>query len=315
MGDGARANSRRDAEVAQASAAAARLEGEVARANAERGQAVAEAKLLSAKLQGAVAEAGEARRAQEAALAARDAAQRKLASQPPPQPPPPQPSSPSQPAPSQPSQQMAAALAEKASAVERLMSERAALRFQLESEGKRRAALERQMAQLSTGGVGGVRIDMPHEPLLGGGAGGGSARSGGGREGGAPPQPRTLTKLLTTQVRRPRPVLLHAASAADDVAEAIDRAALAAGRHLRRQRPLRLGGIGYLMLLHVWLLVLLVHMVPSIEPHQPVFRRHRHDVDRTAEHHAVAPHAALGPVHPAASPAVSPHTSGRESRL
>ena len=54
----------------------------------------------------------------------------------------------------------------------------------------------------------------------------------------------------------------------DDLGELLDRGSLTFGRHLRAHRPLRLGAVGYLMLLHCWIVVLLVQLAPSL-PAEP----------------------------------------------
>ena len=81
--------------------------------------------------------------------------------------------------------------------------------------------------------------------------------------------PRHIRRLLTSQVRHPRPELLQAAEVADDVLEGVDRVTLASGRHLRRHRALRLGAVGYLLLLHGWVVVLLIHLMPSMPVVEP----------------------------------------------
>ena len=110
-----------------------------------------------------------------------------------------------------------------------------------------------------------MNIEIPlgsdqHTGLLGG------TRAHGQREG---PPPRFFSRQLRAQVRHPQPWLEQAAAVADDLAEAADRAALTAGRHLRMHRALRLGAMGYLLMVHVWILVLLMHMIPSM-PEPPV---------------------------------------------
>ena len=123
----------------------------------------------------------------------------------------------------------AAALLERDQRLEKLLSERTALKFQLEAESGRRAALEKQLATIgaSVGGAaaaaggGATRIDIAveHAPLM-------SGRSRGG-EGSVPS--RQLTRLLQTNVRNPRPQLVQAANAADDLLDLLDRTALTAG--------------------------------------------------------------------------------------
>lgn len=153
----------------------------------------------------------------------------------------------------------AAALAERSATIERLIAERAALKLKLETEGARRITAERQQQQMQQQiQQAAHRIDMP-------GSGGSTSNH---RKDSAGPPPRHVTRWLTSAVPRPRPELLKAANVADDVAEVLDRAALTAGRHLRMHRPLRLGAMCYLALLHCWLLVLLMHMAPTLEPHR-----------------------------------------------
>ena len=179
---------------------------------------------------------------------------------------------------------------EREARIEKLMVERSALQLQLEGESGRRTALEKQLQALQLsgggggggggggemGGSGGYRIDMM--PLLG------VEHAAGGRRGDPSAQQasRSLTRLLHANVRRPRPALVHAAAAADDVIEFLDRSALTVGRQLRTHRPLRLGAIGYMALLHCWIVVLLVHMAPSLpaeprafEPSAELASRHR----------------------------------------
>ena len=167
----------------------------------------------------------------------------------------------------------AAALAEREQRLEKLMSERTALRFQLEAETQRRTAAEKQLA---SGGGGALRIDIEssgveHAPLLSG-----SRRE---REMVAP---RLVSRFLTTNVRRPRAELVMAAAAADDLADGVDKLALTAGRHLRMHRALRLGAVGYLIMLHGWILVLLLHMMPTLPNAEP---------SRRAVHAAAAAHS------------------------
>ena len=42
-----------------------------------------------------------------------------------------------------------------------------------------------------------------------------------------------------------------------------------AGRHLRVHRALRLGAVGYLIMLHCWVLVLLLHSLPTLPTAEP----------------------------------------------
>ena len=161
----------------------------------------------------------------------------------------------------------AAALAEKSATIEQLMSERTALRFQLERESERRQALERQQQGQGHGSQHRV-IEMPEArtPLAS------RARDGA-------PQPRLLSVLLRRTVKEPPPALVYAVATVDELAELVDVGALTMGRHLRVHRPLRLGAIGYLVLLHCWLVVLLIHMIPNLEPAR-----------MRTEHHATLAH-------------------------
>jgi hypothetical protein len=147
------------------------------------------------------------------------------------------------------------------------MSERTALRFQLERESERRQALERQQQGQGHGSQHRV-IEMPEArtPLAS------RARDGA-------PQPRLLSVLLRRTVKEPPPALVYAAATVDELAELVDVGALTMGRHLRVHRPLRLGAIGYLVLLHCWLVVLLIHMIPNLEPAR-----------MRTEHHATLAH-------------------------
>ena len=137
------------------------------------------------------------------------------------------------------------------------MSERAALRVQLEAELGRRKGLERAAAQRAAEAP--MRIDMPageERPLRrGGGAGEGSTRL------------RPFSRLLTAKVPAPAPALLQAAEVGDDLAHLLDKATLHAGRFLRRHHAVRLGLGAYTLLLHVWLFVVVLHMVPEHRHH------------------------------------------------
>ena len=136
------------------------------------------------------------------------------------------------------------------------MSERAKLRFELETESNRRVALEKQVS------AGQLRIDMPAAST----SSGVSSRRDSAHSSSS--QFRHVTELLKTNARRPPPWLLQIANVVDDLIGLLDRAALTAGRHMRVHRALRLAAIGYLFMLHCWLLVLLVSMIPSVEQHQ-----------------------------------------------
>ena len=292
IGTGARMSDQRGAQAAEAAAAAQRLEGELAKTREERDVAIsaerrasdrlhaadAESRALRTKYDEALTRAAKAEHAlaaaqQEArqeqtkraadatsasAAASAQAAQRALGG------------ATGGAADSEAAARAAnatAALVERESRIEQLMSERAALRLQLEGEVGRRTALERKLSSIEAGGGGGGggghghRIDMP---LLGvEHAAGGLRRDASGQQ--APS--RYFTRLLSANVRRPRPQLVQAAAAADDFAAAVDRLTLTAGRHLRMHRPLRLGAVGYLMLLHGWIVVLLLASLPA-EPHR-----------------------------------------------
>ena len=242
----------------------------------------------------------------------------------------------------------AAALAERAATIEALMSERAALRFQLETERAKCQALEHQQhvqpARHSRQAV----IDMPELR---------TTRSQ--RE--APPPPRHLSLLLRANVKQPWPPLVQAAAAADDLADVLDRASLVAGRHLRQHRPLRLGAIGYGVLdgclliasdccgsgssgtassstadcsnlpptvhrpskslplpsarygvlVHCWLLVLLMQMVPNLEPPRTPSHSHRVQLPAATAGHAAAHEPSHEPAHTPAL--VSPLASSLHS--
>ena len=139
--------------------------------------------------------------------------------------------------------------------------------MQLEAESGRRAALEKQLgaaALAAAAGGGGPSGGGHHIDIEAGERSALLRSSSRGRE----EEARCCQRLLASQVRHPKPALLQAAAAADDALAALDRLALGAGRHLRVHRPLRLGAMAYLALLHGWLVVLLVSMVPAIEPNQ-----------------------------------------------
>ena len=163
--------------------------------------------------------------------------------------------------------QAAQAVLEREDQIQRLTSERTALRLQLENETGRRTTLEKQIDVLQStgGGAAGssVRIDLP---LLAQPRGSGNGRRD---VSGPPPKPRSFSRLLQAHVPRPKPQLVQAVAVVDDCVEAIDHAVFTATRFLRIHRPLRLGCVGYLALLHIWIAVLLMHMAPALpsEPH------------------------------------------------
>ena len=155
------------------------------------------------------------------------------------------------------------------------MSERSALRLQLEAENGRRSALERQLQTVQMGAAGGAggsggahRIDMM--PLLGVEHAAGGRRGGGGGEFGQMQASRYCTRLLNANVRRPRPTFVAAAAAVNwDLGELLDRGSLTFGRHLRAHRPLEAGaGRHTSCRFYCWIVVLLVQLAPSL-PAEP----------------------------------------------
>ena len=78
---------------------------------------------------------------------------------------------------------------------------------------------------------------------------------------------RPCSRLLTAKVPAPAPALLQAAEVGDDLAHLLDKATLHAGRFLRRHHAVRLGLGAYTLLLHVWLFVVVLHMVPEHRHH------------------------------------------------
>ena len=76
-----------------------------------------------------------------------------------------------------------------------------------------------------------------------------------------------FSRLLDSAFTHPSPAALRAAQAADEAATLIDSVALQFGRFLRQHAVARLGCVTYCALLHVWLLVVIIHMAPS--PHPP----------------------------------------------
>lgn len=162
----------------------------------------------------------------------------------------------------------AAQLSDKVRQIEQLMSERAALRVQLEAEAERRKSLERAAAQRAAGDAP-LRIDMP-------------GRHTSGEARGEAARLRPFSRLLTAKVARPHPGLLQAAEVGDDVAHLLDLATLHAGRFLRRHHAVRLGLAAYALLLHFWLFVVLMHMAPEHRHHRGGYEvvqepRHGHD--------------------------------------
>ena len=132
------------------------------------------------------------------------------------------------------------------------MSERAALRVQLEAEQNRRKGLERADAQRAADAP--IRIDVP----------GGEERA---LRRGETARLRPFTRLATAKVAAPAPALLQAAEVGDDLAHLLDLMTLHAGRFLRRHHAVRLGLAAYTLLLHVWLFVVVMHMVPEHRNH------------------------------------------------
>ena len=135
------------------------------------------------------------------------------------------------------------------------MSERAALRVQLEAEAKRRKDLERAAAQRLADAP--LRIDIP---------GGRHASTIDGRAEAA--RLRPFSSLVTSKIARPHPGLLQAAEVGDDLAHLLDQATLHVGRFLRRHHGVRLGIAAYALLLHFWLFVIIMHMAPEHRHHR-----------------------------------------------
>jgi chromosome segregation ATPase len=264
LGERTRELEERSGAAARAEAALARLEGSLARETALReGAAAAEARLRE-QAEALKAEAQAACRECEEAEAARGAAERQLAQAR-------QEAREAEEAAaarfareqsraagrasggSEAAAAAAAQLGEKVRQVETLMSERAALRVQLEAEQGRRKGLERAAAQRAADAP--MRIDVPageERPL---------------RRGGEGTRLRPFTRLVTAKVPAPAPALLQAAEVGDDLAHLLDLATLHAGRFLRRHHAVRLGLGAYTLLLHVWLFVVIMHMVPEHRNH------------------------------------------------
>ena len=145
--------------------------------------------------------------------------------------------------------------ADLAKQVEGLMSERAALRFQVESEGARRRTLEKQLAQAHAATPApSTRIDMPTTPLL--------ETPGGGRRKGDTPRLRLCTRLLAAAAPAARNEVVRIAEGLDDVLTVVDHATLRVGRLLLHNPMARLGAAAYAILVHVWLLVVIFSFTP-----------------------------------------------------
>ena len=145
--------------------------------------------------------------------------------------------------------------ADLAKQVEGLMSERAALRFQVESEGARRRTLEKQLAQAHAATPApSTRIDMPTTPLL--------ETPGGGRRKGDTPRLRLCTRLLAAAAPAARTEVVRVAETFDDVLTVVDHATLRVGRLLLHNPMARLGAAAYAILVHLWLLVVIFSVTP-----------------------------------------------------
>ncbi|KAL1524366.1 hypothetical protein AB1Y20_019263 [Prymnesium parvum] len=138
-------------------------------------------------------------------------------------------------------------LAERSHQIQKLMSERTALRYQLENETRRRVSVEAQL-QHSTQPRDHARTDVLYST--------GRSKENGGR------LPK-LVELVQTNVARPRPALMQCAQRADDLAQLLDQLTLQAGRVMRQFPVLRLAVVSYAILLHSWLFVLLMSMAPE----------------------------------------------------
>ena len=76
-----------------------------------------------------------------------------------------------------------------------------------------------------------------------------------------------FSRLLTGSSSAP--ALVRSAQAMDDVASAVDTAALTLGRFLRHSVVARLGCAAYGVLLHIWLFIVMVQMAPSPHSNSP----------------------------------------------
>lgn len=164
------------------------------------------------------------------------------------------------------SAESSSALASQALQLEQLMSERAALRFQLEAESFRRRNLEKALAnQMPSSTLAGVRIDVP---ATGGRRGGSGLPIGGGS--------RFFSGAVDAHTSRtgkaPHPATIVAAATLDDAIEALDGLASRAGRMLRGAPLARAGVVTYAIGIHVWLF-----LVPFVQLlSMPNTRAHAH---------------------------------------
>ena len=271
LGERSRAADGRSADAAKAEAAAAAAVAAIGKERAAREASVAAQAKLQARVETLQAEAVASHREREEAEAARGAAERELAllrAAPPP-------AAPAEAAvvasgaaavvaSGEAAVAEAVAAAQAASAgqaadlakqVEGLMSERAALRFQVESEGARRRTLEKQLAQAHAATPApSTRIDMPTTPLL--------ETPGGGRRKGDTPRLRLCTRLLAAAAPAARNEVVRIAEGLDDVLTVVDHATLRVGRLLLHNPMARLGAAAYAILVHVWLLVVIFSFTP-----------------------------------------------------
>ena len=271
LGERSRAADGRSADAAKAEAAAAAAVAAIGKERAAREASVAAQAKLQARVEALQAEAVASHREREEAEAARGAAERELAllrAAPPP-------AAPAEAAvvasgaaavvaSGEAAVAEAVAAAQAASAgqaadlakqVEGLMSERAALRFQVESEGARRRTLEKQLAQAHAATPApSTRIDMPTTPLL--------ETPGGGRRKGDTPRLRLCTRLLAAAAPAARTEVVRIAEGLDDVLTVVDHATLRVGRLLLHNPMARLGAAAYATLVHLWLLVVIFSVTP-----------------------------------------------------
>ena len=271
LGERSRAADGRSADAAKAEAAAAAAVAAIGKERAAREASVAAQAKLQARVEALQAEAVASHREREEAEAARGAAERELAllrAAPPP-------AAPAEAAvvasgaaavvaSGEAAVAEAVAAAQAASAgqaadlakqVEGLMSERAALRFQVESEGARRRTLEKQLAQAHAATPApSTRIDMPTTPLL--------ETPGGGRRKGDTPRLRLCTRLLAAAAPAARTEVVRVAETFDDVLTVVDHATLRVGRLLLHNPMARLGAAAYAILVHLWLLVVIFSVTP-----------------------------------------------------